>query len=120
MLQVPDVAPNQTHLPINKTKSNLDLKVMVYVRKKDHVSFLPDLCVVRFDPSSDPPSLPSQLHGHLGAPDRKVTSALLTDSNIWAPTSHLILVSRTKSCKANQTCVCQQRSDRLSLMLTHI
>lgn len=44
---------------------NLDLKVVVYVREEDHLLFVPGLCVVGFDPPSDPPSLAAQTHHHL-------------------------------------------------------
>ena len=55
------------NFPTNKTNSNLDLEVVASMREENHVFFLPGLCVVRFDPSSGPPSLASQLQGHLVA-----------------------------------------------------
>lgn len=63
-----------TRYPNNQTISNLDLKVVVDVRKENRAFFVPGLRVVRPDPSSDPPPLASQLQGHLHAGDRPARS----------------------------------------------
>lgn len=59
----------------------LDLKVVVYVWEEDHLLFVPGLCVIWFDPSSDPPSLASQPHNHLVMWHNWDTTSPTTDRN---------------------------------------